>query len=327
MIIKRLTFFFTVVVILNACGGKTIAPTKPNMTGRIGEIIVVSSKDIWNSNIGDSLRGNFSSAFPVLPQPEPSFVLMNVVLGNFKGLFETHRNVIMLQKSEQTKITIQNEKYSKGQVIIKYYYKNKEEFLSHFQKNSHYLLEFFNEKERERMAHVYKQRKNTKASKKLIEKHKIDITVPDNFKLDTDTNNFIWLSGDNNYRLIGVHIYHYPYVSKKQLSLNSLITKRNHMGMMYVPGGKEGSYMTTETIIPPTFDSFYKGKKYYAEIRGLWKIENGDFMGGPFISLTTIDTINNRVVTAEGYVFAPNSEKRTYVRQLEAMVYSLKTLE
>jgi hypothetical protein len=28
--------------------------------------------------------------------------------------------------------------------------------------------------------------------------------------------------------------------------------------------------------------------KYYAELRGLWKVEN-DFMGGPFVSLSTLD--------------------------------------
>lgn len=46
-------------------------------------------------------------------------------------------------------------------------------------------------------------------------------------------------------------------------------------------------------------------------------------MGGPFVQLSTVDTRRNRIVTVEGFVFAPSEEKRNYVRQLEAILYSL----
>jgi hypothetical protein len=123
---------------------------------------------------------------------------------------------------------------------------------------------------------------------------------------------------------MGILVYHYPYKSQEMFTMNHLISKRNEIGMVYVEGNTEGSYMTTETIYPPVMDEMYKNGKYFAEIRGLWKMENGQVMGGPFISLSTVDTIRNRVVTVDGYVFAPNSEKRIYVRQLDAIVHSLK---
>jgi len=62
--------------------------------------------------------------------------------------------------------------------------------------------------------------------------------------------------------------------------------------------------------------------RYTVEVRGLWRVE-GDFMGGPFVSLTTVDEARNRVVTVEGYVFAPRYNKRNYLREVEAVVYSL----
>jgi len=62
------------------------------------------------------------------------------------------------------------------------------------------------------------------------------------------------------------------------------------------------------------------------EIRGLWRVENA-FMGGPFVSLSTVDETRNRVVTVEGFVYAPKADKRNLMRQVEAVVYSLQIME
>ena len=47
-------------------------------------------------------------------------------------------------------------------------------------------------------------------------------------------------------------------------------------------------------------------------------------MGGPFVSLTRIDEMNMQIITIEGFVFAPKYDKRNPLRQLEAMIYSLR---
>ena len=85
-----------------------------------------------------------------------------------------------------------------------------------------------------------------------------------------------------------------------------------------------GSYMTTEKEFKPKFMEYsLRGKRYVAELRGLWKMEKGISMGGPFVSITTLDEKRNRVVTVEGMVYAAGYDKRNFVRQVEAIVYSL----
>ena len=59
---------------------------------------------------------------------------------------------------------------------------------------------------------------------------------------------------------------------------------------------------------------------YSVEIRELWK-GSGDFMGGPFVSLTTLDLARKHVLTVEGYLYSPKYNKRDYLRQVEAMIY------
>ena len=62
--------------------------------------------------------------------------------------------------------------------------------------------------------------------------------------------------------------------------------------------------------------------EYAFEARGLWYMEN-DMMGGPFVSHARVDRPNGRVVVVEGFIFAPEKNKRDLMRQMEAALYTL----
>ena len=63
------------------------------------------------------------------------------------------------------------------------------------------------------------------------------------------------------------------------------------------------------------------------EVRGLWKILEGEAMGGPYVSHTRLDHVNARVVTAETFLYAAGQKKRTALRQAEAILYTLQLPE
>jgi hypothetical protein len=55
----------------------------------------------------------------------------------------------------------------------------------------------------------------------------------------------------------------------------------------------------------------------------LWRVE-GDFMGGPFVNITFVDEKTSRLVILDGFVYAPKYDKRDYLRQVEALMHSVK---
>ena len=81
--------------------------------------------------------------------------------------------------------------------------------------------------------------------------------------------------------------------------------------------------MTTEKQFEQTQNVLKHNGNYASEMRGLWKLE-GDFMGGPYVSLSELDAANQRIITAYAFVYAPSKDKRNFIRQMEAMIYSLK---
>jgi uncharacterized membrane protein YcgQ (UPF0703/DUF1980 family) len=80
--------------------------------------------------------------------------------------------------------------------------------------------------------------------------------------------------------------------------------------------------MTTDMKFPMVYKEYTYKDEYTAELRGLWYTDH-DFMGGPFVSLSKVDEINGRIVTIEGFVYAPKTSKRNYVAQLEAVLHTL----
>ena len=89
-----------------------------------------------------------------------------------------------------------------------------------------------------------------------------------------------------------------------------------------IPGSLEGMYVATDTNYVEVKNIAVKGE-YAFEARGLWYMK-GDMMGGPFVSHARVDRPNGRVVVVEGFVYAPEKPKRDLMRQLEAVLYTLK---
>ena len=62
---------------------------------------------------------------------------------------------------------------------------------------------------------------------------------------------------------------------------------------------------------------------FAVETRGMWNVV-GDFMAGPFLAYTVVDEVHGRLITVEGYIYAPGKNKRDYLRQLEAILYTFE---
>jgi hypothetical protein len=89
-----------------------------------------------------------------------------------------------------------------------------------------------------------------------------------------------------------------------------------------MPGAFPNSYMATDTAWV-TFNSTTVNGKYCGVLRGLWHMK-GDMMGGPFVSHARVDERNNRVVVVEGFVYAPETDKRNFIRRVESALYTLR---
>lgn len=297
-----------------------------NITGKAGEVVVVISEDLWNGEPGKIIRQTLAQEQLSLPQDEPLFDLVKVPREAFKSIFQSTRNIIQTQISanvDSAKVTFKDDVWAYPQATVIIQAKNSEDFVEVFNENKNKIMSYFLKAERERLAMNY-NKYYEKAVYNVLEKDfGITMKVPPGFQIADQKEDFIWLRYETPQISQGIVLYTFPYVSDSAFTKNYLLRVRDSVLKANVPGPTEGSYMATERRVDQVYNILEHNGNYASEMRGLWRLRN-DFMGGPYVSLAVLDVANQRVIVAYGYVYAPNKDKRNYIRQIEAMLYSME---
>lgn len=302
---------------------------KPKVSGLSGEILLVMPQNQWESSLGDTVRKIFSHDQPDLPQPEPVFSIIHVTPSQFTKFFMTHRNIVNIKigsKYPKARMAMANDRWSVPQLIIDITAPSDTSCINLLTKNGDLLTNKINEAERKRVLINYKRYQEADVINKLKKKYGLSLIIPKGYNMDIDSSDFVWIANETPLTSQGILIYFYPYKSQDAFLPENLIRKRNEFLKKYVKGPVDNTWMTTEDLIPPIYSEFEKDSLYFAKLRGLWKLQNG-FMGGPFVSISTVDKKKNRVITLEGYVYAPHDKKRELLRQVESIIYSVKILD
>ena len=300
----------------------------PAVTGNAGDVILVLDESYWKSAVGEEFRKILEADQVGLPQPEPLFNVMQIPHDAFGNVFKSQRNILVAKISpdfKEPKIIVQKDLWAKPQIVLNIVANSDSSMVKLLRDNQVRLVNYLQNMERKRLMDNYKKNQQLNLKLKLEKEHHVELTIPNGYRLAVDSSNFVWLNQDMGDVVQGVLIYFYPYTDKNTFTLDYLMKKRDQFVKEYVPGEIKGSYMTTEHEFKPVLTEYkIKGLGIVAQLRGLWKMKDGISMGGPFVSLSVIDVKRDRIVTVEGFVFAPGKTKMNLVRQVEAVIYSLK---
>lgn len=304
-------------------------------TGRPYELIVVCPQQQWGSELGDTLSAVLNQPVEELTLYEPVYNVMRILPNNFKSLTKHHRNIIIVQVDPsyaEPAIKVQYDVTAKPQVYITIQGPDNSSVAKYLSENGDNLVRVIEMAERERDIAYAKQYYSQPLHQLLLETFGIDMRVPDNFKLRTQSEDMVWISQEFPTASQGFFIYKYPYEGQQSLTAEALIAARNRFASR-IPGPKEGSYMITvdkvadetgENYVPyhPEYRTIRIGEQPWIEMVGLWDVENY-FMGGPYVSYTTVNKATNEVITLDCYLYYPKIEKRNMLRELQHLVYMI----
>ncbi|PKP39164.1 MAG: DUF4837 domain-containing protein [Bacteroidetes bacterium HGW-Bacteroidetes-15] len=331
---KKLTLILLGIALLSlnySCdkGTKGSRTLLPNVTGAAGEVVVVLSNSVIEESIGKTFKEILEEEYPMIPQSEPLFNVVMIPTSGFSDIFKTHRNVIIVKvdsEYEKAQIIPQRDVWAAPQTLLNIVgptYPAIEELIKN---DTDRLIQLLEQAERDRIVQNAIKFEAEGLRTLLDEKFDISMYFPKGYKIILDTTDFVWISYETPSTSQGIFVYQYPYTDVNTFTKEYLVDKRNSYLKNYVPGPTQGSYMITESVIPPSFKPLMFKGRYFGQLRGLWDVYSHP-MGGPFISLTTIDEESNRVLTVEGYVYAPRFNKRNYLRQVEALLLTLTVNE
>ena len=297
-----------------------------NITGRAGELVVVISKDSWEGKPGKLIRETLAQPHVGLPQDEALFDVIDVPHAAFKDIFKRTRNIVQTTISstiEKPGVTFKDDIWAYPQATVHIKAKNADQFEELINENKDKILSYFLAAEKERITMSYKRIYEKGVYNVLNRDFAVTMKVPPGFVIVEQKKDFIWFKYETPEISQGIVLYTFPYVSDSAFTVNYQLPMRDSLLKSNVPGPLDGSYMSTEKRFEQTNNIFQHNGNYASEMRGLWRLEN-DFMGGPYLALSELDAANQRIITAFAYVYAPSKDKRNFLRQMEAMIYSLK---
>ena len=292
--------------------------------GAAYEVVVVSNTPTWEGPAGEEIRSLLQQEVPAINQSEPMWNVLRVTPDGFKNIIAKHRNVIKLLVDDKVEpaIGVQYDVSAHPQTVMLIQAPTQESLAEYIAENGENILYVLEKSERDRTL-AYADRYYEGALRSMIkEKFGIDMKVPKGYMLRTQSDDFIWISYEHKLASQGFFIYSYPYKGSQSLTTAALTAARNKFAAR-IPGPSDGSYMTTYDEFEPLTRAIRIGGRLWIEMRGLWDVQN-DFMGGPFVSYSTVDTETNRVVTLDCYVYSPQQPKRNYLRPLEHLVYLME---
>lgn len=308
---------------LGACSNEKKPQILPAISGKAGEVEIVSSKALWESEVGSAIRTVLQAEYPFTPQKETKYRIYNVPPEGFVNVFRLHRNILYVHIADTCakKFAISKDVWAAPQTMVTIYAPDEASAAEIILDYDERICEAFEDAERERVIYNARKFENAALAESVRAQFGGSPWFPSSYTLKKRTENFVWISYETTYTTQGIFIYKFPYTSPEQFSLEALVAKRNEVMKENVPASLEGSYMITNPVIKPGYyNKSYKGREF-TEIRSLWETQN-DYMGGPFISDAFLSTDGKDVIVIEGFVYAPKYDKRDYLRQVEAIIYS-----
>lgn len=353
---KYIVFILIAIFTLNACSEETQKTMGlkaiPNAFGDINEVVIVADKDLWEGAIGDTIRYYYSSAYPILPQPEPILDLRYFSPQELNGARDRKelRNYLIIANlgdklSETTQLItsdigqekvrqanespdfntmVGRDKWAKGQLIIYQFGTSNGNLVDNIKKNFPAILKRINKADREKIdATVFFKGESYKLMQEIRNTMGFNMRIPEDYFLAMNEEGVLWMRKETEKVSSNIMITKRPYKDGEQLSKSYIKSLRDSLGR-YVKTDIRNTFMKiNDKDLPMLSKPVKMSNQYTIEARGIWEIEN-DFMGGAFVSYLIHNPNKNELVFVDGFVHAPGEDKRNHIQFLEHIISTIR---
>lgn len=323
LFMKKIACLFVLVFVLGSCKQKELSLQES--VGEINQITVIIEDNLWNGEVGDSIRKKLTTTVKGLPQEEPLFNLLQHTDRNGDDHFCQNRNILIVEKSLDNYFEVRSNDFALNQSVIYLSGKTIPDILQLFEQKADSIIKTVKQFEiTESQKRIAESALDTK---KIQQTFDVDLNIPISFELVAEDKKFFWYKKETQNGSSSLLVYEIPYFeyATQIENLNRIIQVRDSIGACFIQSqeDKREGVMVTEKAYTPYFDTISLAGKKSFQTNGTWEL-NGVFMSGPFINYTVLDKENNRVIVLEGFAYAPSSSKRNTMHELEAIIKSVK---
>lgn len=319
---KMTRLILPLLLLLAACQDTPEKKYKPQSIGAINTVAVVMDNRLWEGAVGDKVREYFAAPLIGLTWDEPRFSLEHMPPSVFRGPTRHRRAVLYVSRDSVNGAQIQDDLYATPQRVGVIKGDTDSMLINAIESHAERIMDTIRALE----IHEAQERFLRSLSKESIlqDKFGISLRLPSIYKVGKQEENFVWIDREIQKGSMNIIAYEMPgdWFESDSTLVRDIVRMRDSIGQRFIPGPDvpdKITYMATEKAFAPSvFRTQIDGKDAY-EIRGIWDVVNYP-MAGPFLTFIVNDRQRNRKMVLEGFTFAPATNKRDYMFELEAIL-------
>lgn len=344
-------------VLIAGCGE---GDYRPDAVGTEGEIVVVIDSMLWNGPVGEALQSELGYYIATLPAPERAFHLRPTPLtARSLDRIRQQKNVVFVAPLTDTSsvgafirgrlpeggveaiegggriVASRPDLWRRNQNVFFVAASDTADLISTINEYGPAMRDTFNVATRQRTAvEMFRRGRQHDLEEELMERHGFAVNVQHDYVIATDTTNFVWLRRILSDTWRSLFVYYVDDADPAMLAPDWVLATRDSLTRQYVQGNL-GGWVEIDRRRPLEANQIDFLGRYGYEARGLWQMvgenEAGEWiqmgMGGPFVTYAFYDQPSNRIYLLDGMVFAPNFDKREFLRQMEVIAYTFRTAQ
>ncbi len=323
------TLFSLLFILFVSCGdNQKKGAYKPESIGAINQLGVVIEDPLWEGEVGDKIREYFAAPIPGLIWDEPQFSIEQMPQRVFTGTTRHRRAVLFVAIDTVSAAFVRTDLYARPQKVAVIKGRNRQEIMDNLEEKAPSIIAEMKQMELEETQKRFLR--SLSKDKVLEEEFGISLRLPSIYKLGKREDGFVWIDREIQKGTMNLLAYEMPPDSFQYDStlVKEIVQMRDSIGRRFIPGpdlpDKE-TYMVTEDAFAPYVYKTQVNGKYALEVKGIWEVHNYA-MAGSFLTYIIWDESRNRYLVLEGFTFAPSTNKRDYMFELEAIMKSVRFL-
>jgi hypothetical protein len=322
---KKIVSFLVITLLLLSCKDDKSVKYLPESIGAINSLSVVIDNELWQGEVGDKVREHFAAPVVGLTLEEPLFTINYMPPSVFTGSIQHSRSVLYITRDSTNKAMIKTDVYAKPQKVGVITGTNIQEIKKEIDAKADEIIKAFRSLEINEAQKRFKRSLNKETI--LKENFQVTLDIPSAYKVGRQEDNFVWYDRQVPKGTMNIVMYAMPedYFKTDATLVKDILRMRDSIGGAFIPGediaGKKNHMVSEKVFAPHVYPAEIGGKKGI-EVRGLWEMSDYP-MGGPYLMYIINDKEHNRKLIVEGFTFAPASQKRDNMFELEAIMKTI----
>lgn len=306
---------------------------------------LISDTSTWKGAFGKAIQADYSNPYSVFPQDEKSY---RVTFSEYIGLNDLMKRwevmIFAVDLNKDTRLKqyvlrkfqsklkdhdieyesfMLKDQWANGQLVVYLIGASEQALLRGYKKQEQAIREMVDAHVMTRaVKSVNKLTKNKISIKEVDSAYSFNIQIPAEYTSAGNLEKALWYLKDIPTGYQAIVFYSTSYEDSSDFNSEQIIQERDKY-LSFVQGESDEEAMVTERRVVIEDKVISIGNQYCKELRGLWRLK-GAFTGGPFVHYAVYNPNTKMINHVDVFVMAPGDKKKPLIRELEAIVQTIK---